>query len=73
MANSCTNDLINSDILSMSFYAAMNALITRAADVREISPDHARDDMKKVGYMLRYLDPHGKIELFDSVRRSMGC
>ena len=66
-----TDELLHYHVIRQSFYSAMCALLTRADDTREDSPNLALDDMVKVGYMLRYLDPHDRVELFDDIRRRM--
>ena len=63
-----TDELLRDDLTRQSFYSAMRALLTRADEIREISPHMAIEDMVAAGYMLRYLDPHDRVELFDDIR-----
>ena len=63
-----TEDMLYSAELRQSFYSAMNALITRANDIRDISPNMAIEDMIKVGHILHYMDPYDRVELFDEIR-----
>ena len=65
------NVVMDDPLARQSFYSAMCALLSRADDIREISPHMAIEDMVAVGYMLRYLDPHDRVELFDDIRRRM--
>ena len=63
-----TDDLLNDPLTRQSFYSAMRALLARANTIRESSPHMAIEDMVAIGYMLRYLDPHDRVELFNDIR-----
>ena len=68
MADNLTDELLQDYVMRQAFHSAMSALITRANEVHEISPNMAIADMTKVGHMLHYLDPHDRVGLFDGIR-----
>lgn len=60
------NDLMRDVNTRGAFGSAMRALMDRAD--KDTSPGRGIGDKIKVGYMLHSLDPHGRVQQFNTLR-----